>query len=136
MAQTVGFCLYLVTCAFPEIAIEASATNAFPPRRARFRMSEADTMPVDGHRPERPPYATAPPADTLGTRHVIEALRDLDFPMTTRQIVERAGAWRMPITGAHFHTLADMMRGVPARTFRSPRSVADAIERENAALRR
>jgi hypothetical protein len=84
---------------------------------------------------ERPPYRIAPDSDTLGLRHVREALADLEFPLTTRQLSARAGRWRMPITGARFRTLADMLDGVPEGTFAGPREVARAIGRAHPELR-
>ncbi|HEX2021850.1 MAG TPA: hypothetical protein VHH36_04005 [Candidatus Thermoplasmatota archaeon] len=80
------------------------------------------------HEPDvRPPYQAAAPGDTLGERHVVEALRDLPFPATRDELLARAGRWRMPITGARFVTLEEMMTGVRGRTFRSADDVARAI---------
>lgn len=83
---------------------------------------------------DRPPYDTAAPSDTMGVRHIELALRDLPFPATTREILQRAGAWRMPVSGAHFHTLAEYLRGVEERDFRSPEDVARAVARAHPEL--
>jgi hypothetical protein len=87
------------------------------------------------HPIERPPYRRAPPADTLGLRHVAVALADLPFPTTTKALRERAGRWRVPITGAHFHRLGEMLDGVREETFRSARDVVRAIRRAHPELR-
>ena len=83
---------------------------------------------VAGHPLERPPYGLVPEADTLGVRHIAVALQDLPFPATAKDIVERAGHWRIPVTGNHFHTLAEFMAGVrPGKRFRGPDDVVRAI---------
>lgn len=87
------------------------------------------------HPLERPPYEVAPESDTMGLRHVELALRDLPFPATTSQIRERAGNWRMPITGNHHHTLSEFMEGLGERRFRSSRDFARAIGRANRTLK-
>jgi hypothetical protein len=91
---------------------------------------------MSDHRIERPPYGVAPDADTLGLRHVRVALADLEWPQSTRALRARAGSWRVPITGAHAHPLADLLEGVPERAFGSPRAVAVAIGRAHPELRR
>ena len=88
----------------------------------------ADDGPA--HPLERPPYGLVPEADTLGARHVAVALRDLPFPATAKDILERAGRWRIPVTGNHFHTLAEFMEGVrPGKRFRDADDVARAVEK-------
>lgn len=90
---------------------------------------------MDDHPVETPPYRIAPASDTLGVRHVVEALRDLPFPATRDQLLARAGHWRIPVTGAHFHTLAEFLEGVPGkRAFRDARDVARAIGRAHPEL--
>lgn len=85
---------------------------------------------------ERPPYRIAPPFDTLGLRHVREALRDLPFPARTRDLVARAGAWRIPTTGVQFHPLSEYLEGVPPdREFFNVDEVSDAIARAHPELR-
>lgn len=78
---------------------------------------------------ERAPYGLAPPADTLGTRHVEEALSDLIFPMTREELLARAGNWRIPVTGRSFRTLSEYLQGVDQDRFRSAHDVAHEIER-------
>lgn len=84
---------------------------------------------------ERPPYDVAPPRDTMGLRHVLVALEDLEFPTDTRALLARAGEWRIPITGDHFHTLGEMLAGVSQRRFRRPDDVAAAIAKAHPELR-
>ena len=84
---------------------------------------------------ERPPYRIAPPGDTLGLRHLREALADLDYPMDTHELRARAGLWRMPWTGAQFEPLEAWLDGVPDKTFRGPDEVAEAIARAHPELR-
>lgn len=84
---------------------------------------------------ERPPYETVPRGDTLGLRHVREALADLDYPMRTSGLRSRAGAWRIPTTGAHFEPLERYLDGVPERTFRSAEDVTAAIARAHPEMR-
>lgn len=87
-------------------------------------------MDEQPHPVETPPYHLVPPGDTLGVRHVEEALRDLPFPATREELLARAGNWRIPVTGNHFHTLAEFLGDVPARTrFRSAHQVARAISK-------
>ena len=90
-----------------------------------------ETSPAEvPHALERPPYDVAPEGDTLGVRHIEVALQDLPFPATTADILARAGNWRIPVTGSHFHTLAEFMRGLPPRErFRGPEDVARAVEK-------
>jgi hypothetical protein len=96
-------------------------------------MSPHDDVPP--HALERPPYDLVPPDDTLGLRHVRLALADLEFPARTRDLRTRVGAWRVPITGAHMHTLAEMLEGLDDREFRSAAEVAAAIARAHPELR-
>lgn len=92
-------------------------------------------MPPD-HPIERPPYDLAAEGDTLGVRHVEVALSDYPFPATAKELRERIGQWRMPITGTHFHTLADMLEGVKDRArFRNAEAVARAIAEAHPVLR-
>lgn len=85
---------------------------------------------------ERPPYAIAPPADTLGLYHVAEALRDLPWPATVGEIRARAGHWRMPITGNHFHRLDEFLVDVDEDVrFRSVGELTRAIGRAHPGLR-
>jgi len=84
---------------------------------------------------EPPPYDSVPRGDTLGLRHLREALDDLDYPMTTSDLRARAGLWRMPTTGAQFVPLAEYLEGVRERKFRSSDDVADAIARAHPELR-
>lgn len=82
-----------------------------------------------------PPYDIAPPSDTLGLKHLREALADLDFPLRTGDLRERAGRWRMPVTGASFERFSEWLDGVPERTFRSADDVAEAVARAHPELR-
>lgn len=101
--------------------------------RARKRVATRGARMAD-HPIERPPYRGVPPADTLGLRHVAEALADLEYPMTTTALRERAGRWRVPITGAHFHRLGEMLEGVDEDTFRDWRGVVRAIAKAHPEL--
>lgn len=84
---------------------------------------------------EPPPYDIVPAGDTLGLRHLREALADLDYPQTTSGLRARVGAWRMPRTGTQFEPLAAWLAGVPERKFRSADDVAAAIARVHPDLR-
>lgn len=84
---------------------------------------------------DRPPYHIAPEGDTLGLKHLREALADLDYPMDTGELRARAGLWRMPTDGARFETLDAWLEGVPDKTFRSADDVADAVARAHPELR-
>jgi hypothetical protein len=79
--------------------------------------------------PERSPYEIAPRDDLLGTRAIHVMLRDLPFPLTARDVLERAGAWRVPVTGAHFHPLAQYLEGIPDRRYRNVDALVKAIEK-------
>lgn len=69
-----------------------------------------------------------PDSDTYGARHVEVALRDLDFPLTALQLRDRAGDWRIPLTGARFVRLGDVLADEDVeRVFDSPRDVAKAV---------
>lgn len=89
--------------------------------------AEPDLRP---HPLEMPPYGVVPEGDTLGARHIAVALQDLPFPMTGRELLARAGRWRIPVTGIHMHPLADFLEGVPLdHRFRSAWDVARAVEK-------
>lgn len=77
--------------------------------------------------PERAPYETAPPGDTLGLDHIGVALADLTYPIDRDELMAIAGRWRIPTTGTHFHVLADYLVGVGNKTFRSADDVVRAI---------
>ncbi len=76
---------------------------------------------------EWPPFDIVPDGDTLGTVHVHEALKDLVFPMTRAQLMERAGAWRIPVTGASFRPLREYLDNVEEERFRNVDEVVRAI---------
>ena len=84
--------------------------------------------PPHGHLRTPAPSFVAP-GDTAGLRHVEEALRDLEFPMTRDELLARAGAWRMPITGARFVRLDEMMAHVQDRRFASLEDVLRALDK-------
>lgn len=84
---------------------------------------------------DRPPYHIVPRGDTLGLRHLREALADLDYPIGTSELRERAGLWRMPTDGAHFETLGAWLDGVPDKKFGSADDVARAVARAHPELR-
>jgi hypothetical protein len=97
--------------------------------------SDARSVAMLDHPIERPPYRLVPPSDTLGLRHVAIALHDVEFPITTKALLERYGAWRVPITGAHHHRLGEMLTGVRERSWKSYREVLDAIAKAHPELR-
>lgn len=74
-----------------------------------------------------------PESDTWGARHVETALQDLEFPMTKDKLLARAGDWRIPITGARFVELRDLLAPVDAEEFRSAGEVAEAVRRTRGA---
>lgn len=78
---------------------------------------------------ERAPYDQVPPFDTLGTRHIEEALSDLVFPMTRAELLARAGNWRIPVTGRSFRTLSEYIARVDNDKFSDAHEVARAVER-------
>lgn len=85
---------------------------------------------------EAPPYRSAAAGDTLGIRHVVEAVRDLPFPTTAADLRARAGNWRIPITGAHFHPFSEFLDGVDERRrYRTPEALGLAILRAHPELR-
>lgn len=92
--------------------------------------------PAAPHTLEAPPYQLAAPGDTMGIRHVYEAIRDLPFPTRLADVRERAGNWRIPITGAHFHRLSEFLEGVDDRhRYRSPEALARAVLKAHPELR-
>lgn len=101
-------------------------TGEVRPRPPSLQADEARRFAAPG---EHPPYGTAAPSDTMGTRHVEVALADLLFPMTKKELLARAGNWRIPVTGRVYRTLADYVAPVEDDEFRSPADVGRAIER-------
>lgn len=88
------------------------------------------------HHMEAPPYRTAAPGDTLGLRHLVEALADLPFPAGARDIRAWAGNWRIPITGGHYHRLHEFLEGVDEdERFERPEDLARAVGRAHPELR-
>jgi hypothetical protein len=79
--------------------------------------------------PERSPYEIVPPDDLVGVRAIGVMLRDLPFPLDLADVRERAGGWRVPVTGAHYHPLAQFLEGVPDRSYRSAEALVRAIEK-------
>ncbi|GEM_PF-5077994 len=113
----------------PGGARATTATAPLPPS-AQAAMEAEPLAP-----PERPPYDVVPPDDLVGLRAVRVMLADLPFPATLRQLVERVGAWRVPITGVHFHPMRQFLEGMPNRKYRSPRAVLRAMARAHPDLR-
>ena len=85
--------------------------------------------------PHPPPPGVAPESDTLGLKHIGIALQDLPFPMTRRELLDRAGAWRMPVTGAQFVPLAEYLEGTRRRSYRNARAVVKDIGHAHPELR-
>lgn len=79
--------------------------------------------------PRLVPRMRFPDADTHGAKHVETALRDLPFPMTKEELMTRAGAWRVPITGARYVELRDLLAPVDQNEFGDAAEVADAVAR-------
>ena len=96
---------------------------------------QADAEPTIRAPPEPSPFRMAAPSDTMGLRHVAIALADLPFPATKAEILGRAGAWRMPVTGTHFHPLSQFLEGVPEKRYRSLHALMRAVERAHPDLR-
>jgi hypothetical protein len=113
----------------PEGALTTNATAPITPDE-QARLADVPLEP-----PERPPYDIVPAADLVGLRAVREMLVDLQFPMTTRQVLERAGQWRVPITGAHFHPLWQFLEGVRDRRHRDVDALVRAMGRAHPDLR-
>jgi hypothetical protein len=90
---------------------------------------QADEGQRDALPHERAPYRDVPEGDTLGVRHIREALADLLFPMTRQELLARAGNWRIPVTGRTFRTLAEYLQDVDDDEFRSADEVARAVGR-------
>lgn len=67
------------------------------------------------------------PSDTHGAKHVELALRDLDFPMSKDELLARAGRWRIPLDGARFVELRELVGPLKEERFRSAEDVAGAI---------
>ncbi len=112
-----------------QTAMPSSSSVSIPPVSERPFSHQAEEGSADAAPDERPPYDVVPRVDTLGTRHIEEALSDLEFPISRFDLLARAGAWRVPVTGAHFRTLGEYLADVDDRAFRSPVSVTRAIER-------
>lgn len=112
-----------------EGALTTRATAPIPPEEQALH-EEHPSAP-----PERSPYGIAPADDIMGLRAVREMLADLQFPLTKRAILERAGAWRVPVTGAHFHPLEQFLEGVPDRRYRSVDALVRAVGRAHPDLR-
>jgi len=102
-------------------ALTTEAVAPIPPS------AQAEAPPT--HPPERPPYGIVPDGDTLGVKHIREALADLPWPASKRDLLQRAGAWRIPVTGAHYHPLAQWLEGVPDRRYASVDALVRAIDR-------
>lgn len=84
--------------------------------------------------PEAPPSGMAP-GDTAGLSHIRLALSDLEWPMTRDELLARAGDWRIPTTGTHFHALRQYLEGVHGERFRGPDEVVRAIGKARRELR-
>lgn len=84
---------------------------------------------------DRPPYERVAPGDTLGLKHLREALRDIEFPRKTSELRDEIGSWRIPTDGARFEPLARYLDGVPEKTFRSAEDVAMSVSRAHPELR-
>lgn len=108
----------------PDVHGGALTTDATPPIPPE---DQAEPAPV--HMPEQPPYDLVPEGDTLGVKHIREALADLEWPLTKAALLERAGAWRIPVTGAHFHPLEQWLVGVPEGKYRTVDDLVDAVRR-------
>ena len=89
---------------------DEAARTGKPPRRLAARMD-------------------LPDGDTHGASHVETALQDLEFPMTKEELLSRAGEWRIPLTGARFVELRDLLAGADKERFESAEEVADAVRR-------
>lgn len=96
---------------------------------ARPPSLQADEGQRDALRSERAPYDLVPESDTLGARHIHEALDDLPFPMSRDELLARAGAWRIPVTGRAFRTLAEYLAPVERSEFADAHDVAHAVDR-------
>ena len=68
-----------------------------------------------------------PDGDTYGAKHVETALQDLAFPLTKEELLARAGAWRIPLTGARFVELRDLLADADKERFESAEEVAEAV---------
>lgn len=102
----------------------ALTTNAQPeiPPHEQARAEDHPLSP-----PERSPYGIAPHDDVMGFRAIRVQLQDLPFPMTKADILERAGNWRVPVTGAHYHPLAQYLEGLPEGRYRSVDALLKAL---------
>lgn len=77
--------------------------------------------------PERSPYGIVPPDDLVGLRAIRVQLADLPFPMTKGELLDRAGNWRVPVTGAHYHPLSQYLDALPDARYRSVDAVLKAL---------
>lgn len=79
----------------------------------------------------RPDYAAAADSDWLGSRAVEVMLEDLDFPLTARELNERAGEWQVPVKGSDVTVpLRVLLEPFDEdKRFRSARATAAAIAR-------
>lgn len=84
---------------------------------------------------DRPPYGVVPSGDTIGIRHLREALQDITFPRRTSELRRTIGHWRIPTTGAVYEPLDRYLEGVPERTFRSADALARSVTRAHPELR-
>ena len=73
-----------------------------------------------------PSFDAAAESDWMGSRALEVMLADLKFPMRASELLERAGAWRVPVKGSHLTVpLREILSGVePRHRFRSAASVA------------
>lgn len=67
------------------------------------------------------------PSDTYGADHVELALRDLEFPLTKEKLLARAGHWRIPLDGARFVELRELVAPLDEERFKDASDVADAL---------
>lgn len=72
-----------------------------------------------------------PDSDVAGAHAIEVMLDDLPFPMSKRELVERAGLWRAPFVNEtrRDEPLGPLLARLPDRTYHSPREVAQALRR-------